>query len=505
MHTKIHALVGAVALGLALQASAGTTTQAISGLQSAQENGCIDAIGIFTANDCSYNGINRWTGGSATPIYNPPLETLTQEDVTPPILVEVSKDDRPDRVWIGPLANQMYYETGASPFSNGVPASVFPAVGDNKAELGLSGQITIDDSGTADGSDDLISGEIIIAAGTRNVLTGQDDDTRVEESWSSLTQTLDPTPVDSATPNAMGGFDYVIASRGMPDRLQPMGANDQPYPSEIASSPIVLGVSGWVAPDSQGRSVANFECIPEKPTLVEAFWNRRFEEVRARSHLGADCADPSSNNVGATTTGEFTDHGCLRADGTPTCPPNPAVLGAPGSFFTPPGDPGYQNLLIALSTDADGHIVSSDAFYAHQFQVLQGLFGFSTPYEAWDGGELTMAGVVQAGSLRVRPSGGSPDVNLKSGGGISVVLYSNDNLDATQATNLAFGPAGAGIMHNAPHVSDVDGDGLDDLVMHFRQRNAGLACGDTSATLTGETGGGHPFSTTATVNIVGCN
>ena len=157
-----------------------------------------------------------------------------------------------------------------------------------------------------------------------------------------------------------------------------------------------------------------------------------------------------------------------------------------------------------MSTDAGGHIVSSFAFYTHQFEVLQALFGFDTPYEAWDGGTLTMAGLVQDGSLRVRPSGGSPDVNIKSGGGVSVVLYSNDNLDATQATNLAFGPAGAGIMHPAAHVSDVDGDGLDDLTMHFQQRNTGLACGDTSATLTGETGDGYAFSTSATVNVVGC-
>ena len=149
--------------------------------------------------------------------------------------------------------------------------------------------------------------------------------------------------------------------------------------------------------------------------------------------------------------------------------------------------------------------MSSFAFYTHQFEVLQALFGFDTPYEAWDGGTLTMAGLVQDGSLRVRPSGGSPDVNVRSGGNVSVVLFSNDNLDATQATNLAFGPAGTGIAHAAPHVSDVDGDGLDDLTMHFRQRNSGLACGDTSATLTGLTGDGYAFSATAPVNVVGCD
>jgi hypothetical protein len=504
------------ALGLAVQASGGTTSQAIFGNQSAQENGCVDAIGIFTANDCSYNGINRWLANGPGSYNDPAISTLTEEDTTPPIQIDAYVFDRPDRTWIGPLANQMYYASGESPFSDGVfPATTFPAVGDNKSALGFSGQITIDDNGTPDGSDDLISGVIVIEAGTRNVLTGQVDGSRVEESWSSLTQTLAPTQVDSATANAAGGFDYVIASRGMPEVLQPMGLNDQAYPSEIASSPIVTPIAtpGWVAPDSQGRSVANFECTPEHPTQITARWDDRDfprgQKVRVTNHLGADCADPSSNNVGATTTGVFTDHSCFRASGNvdnkDTCLANPAILGAPASFFTPAGTPGYENLLIALSTDASGHIVSSNAFYTHQYQVLQALFGFSTPYEAWDGGTLTMAGIVQDGSLRVRPSGGSPDINPKSGGGVSVVLYSNDNLDATQTTNVTFGPNMTGTSHSKLHSSDVDGDGVDDRTMHFAQKETGIACGDTTATLSGLTADGLPFTTSATINVVGCH
>lgn len=476
-------------LALTMQVSADTTTQAISGVQSAQENGCVDAIGIFTANDCSYNGVNRWwpivTG------YDPDPSTLTEEDVTPPIQITAYIADRADRFWIGPLANQMYYNTGDSPISNGTS----PAVGDNKAELGLSGQISIDNQDTPDGSDDLISGVIVIAAGTRNVLTGQGDDSRVEESWSTLTQTLAPTPVDSATPNPMGGFDYVIASRGMPDILQPTGLNNQVYPSEIASSPILNpAASGWVAPDSQGRSVASFECEPENPTMVTASWNTRRDRIRLGATYGASCADPDSNNIGVTTTGVFTDWSCVKVDGS-ACPNNPAILGVPS------GNPGYQNLLIALSTDAGGHIVSSNAFYTNEYQVLQFLFGFSTPYEAWDGGTLTMAGTGQVvvGDVRVQSN-----INVKSGGLVPVVLYSNDSLDATQVTNITFGPATVAIAHKAPHISDENGDGLDDLVMHFSQNETGIACGDTSAILNAETDDGLPFSATATINVVGC-
>ncbi|MGI9307909.1 MAG: hypothetical protein ACR2P6_01525 [Gammaproteobacteria bacterium] len=504
MYARSTTLTGTLALavlGLSGQSLAATTTQAIAGSQSAQENGCVDAIGIFTANDCSYNGKNRWIGGVDS--YDPDPVALGWGQADTPAVVDGYLVDRPDRTWIGPLANQMYYENGDSPLTNGTS----PAVGDNKIALGLSGQLTIDDNNTANGDDDLISGEIVIAAGTRNVLTGQGDNTRVEESWDSLTQTLAPTTVDSATPNGQGGFDYVIASRGMPDVLQADGSkNTQAYPSEVASSPIEtpVAVSGWVAPESQGRSVANFECEPESPTDILVTWNNRRNRLRFGSPLGADCADPSSNNVGVTTTGEFTGYSCVDNDGVSNCRINGAILGTPGNFFTPPGDPGYQNLLIAVSTDAGGHIVSSFAFYTHQFEVLQALFGFDTPYEAWDGGTLTMAGLVQDGSLRVHPSGGSPDVNVKSNGKIPVVLYSNDNLDATQVTNVAFGPGGATPAHGSGHASDENGDGLDDLVIHVSQKAAGLACGDTTVTLTGETGDGYPISATSPVNVVGC-
>jgi len=477
------------ALAMALPASAATTSQAIVGKQSAQENGCIDAIHIFTVNDCSYNDVNHWWTSNGT--YDPPLATLTQADVTPPIYIDGYVTDF-DRNWIGPLANQMYYEKGDSPLANGT----VPTVGDNKAELGLTGQLTIDDSGTpADGTDDKISGVIVIAAGTRNVLTGQAASSRVEESWDALTQTMIPTLVHSATLNAHGGFDYVIASRGMPDILQPVGLNDQAYPSEIASSPILNpAASGWVAPDSQGRSPSTIECLPPNPTQVLVSWRLPQNVLRVGSTYGPACADPSSRDIGATTTGVFTNWSCISSTGG-ACPNNAAILGK--------GRPGYQNLLIAVSTDAAGHIVSSFAMYAHQYPVLGFLFGFSAD-EGWDGGTLTTAGLTNAGSFVVRPSGGSPDINPKAGGSVSTVLYSNTNLDATAVTGITAG-TGAVEKHGAGHIQDVNSDGLDDLVLHFQQNETGVACGDTSLTLHGTTAAGWPIAATATINVVGCD
>ncbi len=35
--------------------------------------------------------------------------------------------------------------------------------------------------------------------------------------------------------------------------------------------------------------------------------------------------------------------------------------------------------------------------------------------------------------------------------------------------------------HNNPHVSDQNGDNIDDLVVHFRVQDTGISCGDTTA------------------------
>lgn len=43
-----------------------------------------------------------------------------------------------------------------------------------------------------------------------------------------------------------------------------------------------------------------------------------------------------------------------------------------------------------------------------------------------------------------------------------------------------------------------------DLVTHFRNRDAGILCGDESATLTGETLEGQPFEGSDAIQTVGC-
>jgi hypothetical protein len=90
-------------------------------------------------------------------------------------------------------------------------------------------------------------------------------------------------------------------------------------------------------------------------------------------------------------------------------------------------------------------------------------------------------------------------VNCRDRNGvIPVAVLSTPQFDATtiDANTVRFGPSGAQETHrdrsgNARrHVEDVNGDGLDDLVFHFRYGETGLTCVDEWAVLTGRTYGG---------------
>jgi hypothetical protein len=53
------------------------------------------------------------------------------------------------------------------------------------------------------------------------------------------------------------------------------------------------------------------------------------------------------------------------------------------------------------------------------------------------------------------------------------------------------------------HIEDIDGDGLDDLVVQIEDNDGVFAPGNATATLTGNTSDGTPFAGTDTICIVG--
>ncbi len=89
---------------------------------------------------------------------------------------------------------------------------------------------------------------------------------------------------------------------------------------------------------------------------------------------------------------------------------------------------------------------------------------------------------------------------------IAVTILTTDTFDAqtVDPSTVGFGPDGAVIEDMSVHFEDVDVDGDADLVLYFRTPETGIACGDTSASLTGMTFGGGEVKGLDSIKTVGC-
>ncbi len=116
-----------------------------------------------------------------------------------------------------------------------------------------------------------------------------------------------------------------------------------------------------------------------------------------------------------------------------------------------------------------------------------------------------MREAVQEVDIDIKPASDPNGINPKSKGVIPVAVLGSIDFDATQidSSTVAFGPGGASAVHDG-HVEDVNGDSFDDMVFHFRTQETGIACGDTDATLTGETFGGDSITGIDSVKTAGC-
>jgi hypothetical protein len=108
--------------------------------------------------------------------------------------------------------------------------------------------------------------------------------------------------------------------------------------------------------------------------------------------------------------------------------------------------------------------------------------------------------------IDIKPGSFPNSINPKSNGVIPVAILTTATFDATTVDPLSveFGPSGATEAHGKGHIEDVNHDGEPDLVLHFRTQITGIKCGETSASLTGETFDGDPIQGSDTLKTVGC-
>jgi len=111
----------------------------------------------------------------------------------------------------------------------------------------------------------------------------------------------------------------------------------------------------------------------------------------------------------------------------------------------------------------------------------------------------------------IKPGSDPNSINTKSMGVVPVAILGSEDFDVTtiDVTTLAFGPSGAAPAHDLTdsdtyndHIQDVNDDGFDDLVSHYKQKETGIACGDTAAQITGALNDGTPLIGEDSVNPI---
>jgi hypothetical protein len=327
---------------MSTQAPAATTATPIEGtFNNSQENACIHVSTFFYLADCFYSRHNEEIMGQELP-------------------------------WTGPTVNPVYYPVDSP---HAVPTYV-PVPGDDRIAPPMTGELRIDDRGTDAPDDDLISGTLIVGPAARSVVVNVNElaggpggaPPRAVMTWTDIVHTLPASPVNTATPNDAGGFDYVIAARGFPERLCLTDDPTDCYPSARAG----LTTDGQ---NAVGR------------------W-------RGPAAVGVTRDAALENNPGTRTTAVINGYRCVDNRGDVTCPNHnvvwsPAEEPDPGVASFNEG-PGLDNLLLRVITDAEHRVISAEGYWTNEYLIKGGPDFFNVPEghdNSYQGGYMQMRGL----------------------------------------------------------------------------------------------------------------
>jgi hypothetical protein len=110
-------------------------------------------------------------------------------------------------------------------------------------------------------------------------------------------------------------------------------------------------------------------------------------------------------------------------------------------------------------------------------------------------------------TIDIKPGIDPNFINPENRGLIPVAILTTESFDAltVSPSSVQFGPKGAGIAHHSGHLIDVDSDGDLDLLLHYRSQQSGIQCGDTEASLFGETFDAQAIQGSDSIVTVSCN
>jgi hypothetical protein len=249
----------------------------------------------------------------------------------------------------GPFSQIYYYDYNQTPAA--FSTTYVPAHNSGQISQVIDGTVTIDDNDTPAGTDDRISFTVTLTSPLGGDIIRYTGD-KVVDKYTSMTQALAPNAVDSATANAFGGYDYVIGSEGFPTLLT---FNS---PTEPEAAPCA------------GQLFGSMDC--------RASFSGAVSDPDRWSGATAAGIGSLESNTGARTTGTLLNLACTDTGGNNDChdsvvsfaprliPPNQA----PGTNNVTAEDVGWDQLLLKVSTNASGQVVTVAGFDVQEYQTF---------------------------------------------------------------------------------------------------------------------------------------